>query len=115
VSGKQTIGLTLVAFLVLCALGFSVASCVDRAEAIEREPLAPKPCCDLPLRLADTVVVPFEILSDDARVREEQRCLSEGGEPWITLGCVHCDHGGPSRAGWTYGVSDVPKERRGVK
>jgi hypothetical protein len=109
------------AVVLLASVGIAVAVIlgygISVAAAIEREPPWPtiKPCCDPPLRLADTVVVPFEVLSDDARHRKEQQCRSEGGEPRVSLSCVHCDYGGPSRAGWTYGVSDVPKELRGVK
>lgn len=118
-SGTRTIAALLVGFLVLCALGFSVASCVS-----EREPPRPRnpDAARLeregaePLRLADTMVVRFEVLSDDAHYRLSEQCRHEGGMPSThAASFVQCDYGGNARAGWMYTVDAVPSSRRGVR
>jgi hypothetical protein len=111
-SGAQTIATTLTAWLIVTALGFAACS---RAEAIELEPAPAKPCCDSPLRLADTKVVLVEVFSDDAIYRFEQQCSAEGGELFGRGTFVHCERGGPAHAGWMRHVRDVPDELRGVK
>jgi hypothetical protein len=75
VSGKQTIGLTLAAFLVLCALGFSVASCVSKRE------------------LEDQYRLEFEIQAErerllDAGPPNPRPCAAEGAVPadYLPLG-----------------------------
>lgn len=118
-NGARTIAALLVGFLVLCALGFSVASCVS-----EREPPMPRDPNEVwlerqsaaPLRLADTMVVRFEVLSDDAYYRLSERCRREGGTPSThAASFVQCDYGGNARAGWMYTVDAVPSDKRGVR
>jgi hypothetical protein len=101
VSGKQTIGLTLTAWLIVTALGFAVASCAYRDEA--------PPCPGIPrswpeaLTLAATA--PAEVLSVDERVRLESKCRARGDDPYTQPGYVICS--GAGGRDWIYTASDV--------
>jgi hypothetical protein len=108
-SGAQTIATTLTVWLIVTGLGF--AACSTQAPPLPGDPKVRAE----PLVLADTKLIRAEVLTDDAAYRLEQKCLSEGGKPYALATFVHCERGGPSRAGWMYSVSDVPDWRRGVK
>ncbi len=114
-SGTQTIGLTLTAWLIVTALGF--AACSRQEPPMPRNPDAAwlERRNAEPARLADTATIPLEVFSDDAVYRYEQRCSAEGGELFGRVTFVRCEGGGPSGASWFYTVHDVPADRRGVR
>lgn len=104
-SGKQTIGLTLTAWLIVTALGFAACSRQEPpmprnpdAAWLERQSVAP-------LRLSKTKLAHYEAFSDDERYRLETKCRSEGRTPESTDVWVACN--APGRQGWLIGVSDV--------
>jgi hypothetical protein len=109
VSGKQTIAVTLTAWLIATALGF--AACSRQPPPLPGEPVVTAE----PLRIADTIETRIEVFSDDALYRLELKCRAETGDPFVRATFVQCEGGGPSRAGWVYAVQDVPDWRRGGK
>ena len=106
-SGLRTIAALLVGFLVLVALGASMASCV----ASEATPPMPGPplASDAPLTIASTVC--HAGLSADARHAALESCSRNGARVVFDQpGYVLCDRGQRS---WFTSALDMPADKRG--
>lgn len=108
-SGKQTIGLTLTAWLVVCALGF--AACSRQEPPMPRNPDAAwlERQASTPPTIASTVCYPA--LSPDARYAALEACSRNGARlVFDQPGYVLCDRGQRS---WFTSALDMPRDKQG--
>jgi hypothetical protein len=116
VSGKRTASLTIAAFLLLCAVGFSVASCVERNREDVRPPM-PRPAvvANPPLTIAWTYRACYEALTDDAKVKFFETCgRNHASHGYDFVACSLPGNGGPYAGPhlWTVEPEHIAKNLR---